>query len=194
MEVRALKRKEKQRLEQIVREEGHTNLNNFWTHLSNERDRGTALIAGAYLDTQLEYMLRDFLVEDKKEVEQLFEVAGPLATFSAKIRMAYTLALIAPYEFQDLTTIRNIRNRFAHSLEPLTFDDQDVGAECKKLQMHFVVKDPIEEEKPKTNRTLFIEATVIASIRFSRVLKAEEEAPRRKWTGETNPVMEIEYA
>jgi hypothetical protein len=47
---------------------------------------------------------------------------APLATFSAKIRLAYALSIFGSSTRDDLDTIREIRNAFAHSTRPLASD------------------------------------------------------------------------
>ena len=58
-----------------------------------------------------------------------------LENFSAKIAMAYAFRLIGPITRFDLDLIRFIRNEFAHSRMPLTFQTAEVKAVCDHLRI-----------------------------------------------------------
>jgi DNA-binding MltR family transcriptional regulator len=51
---------------------------------------------------------------------------GPLATFSAKIKLAYSLGLISKVCFTDLEKIRRIRNIASHEYSETTFERPDI--------------------------------------------------------------------
>ena len=57
--------------------------------LGEESDRGCVLSAAAFLDNELGKLLKSVLVQDDKLSKVLFEGYGPLATFSARIDLAY---------------------------------------------------------------------------------------------------------
>lgn len=87
--------------------------------LGAESDRGLVLIAAAVLEENLELLLRSVMRSDQKtELEvlpTLFRSDGPLGTFAGKTRICYAMELIDETTYRDLTTIRSIRNDFAHS-------------------------------------------------------------------------------
>src|SRR5680860_1238080 len=65
---------------------------------------------------------------------KLFENSGPLASFSAKIDIAYSLGFIPSNEKRTLHAIRLIRNIFAHSGEPeINFDYESLQPFLAKL-------------------------------------------------------------
>jgi Mannitol repressor len=61
--------------------------------LEAESDRGCAIFAAEILNTELEALLRALCLQDeryvKESVDPLFKGDAPLATFSARIRLAY---------------------------------------------------------------------------------------------------------
>jgi len=57
---------------------------------------------------------------------------GPLASFSAKIDLAYLMRIITADIREKLHTIRRIRNEFAHNLAPLTFESPKIRSMCEK--------------------------------------------------------------
>jgi hypothetical protein len=103
--------------------------------LDHESDRACALMVAAYLEDELQRLLKAYFVDDPKAVGKLFDPMGPLGTFSATITMAYALGLIGPNVRHDLDLIRRIRNDFAHLSESLTFETPSIRDRCKDL--HF---------------------------------------------------------
>src|SRR5580693_432415 len=60
---------------------------------------------------------------------------GPLATFSARIDVSYSLGWIGPESHHDLHVLRKVRSEFAHAHMPVTFSDTKVEALCEKLRL-----------------------------------------------------------
>jgi|ERR1035438_1272613 DNA-binding MltR family transcriptional regulator len=105
----------------------------FRASLSEETDRGCALMAAAYLDDQLKQLLRYVMVDDQVVVDELLRAAGPFGTFSTRIDVCFALGLLPPMARRDLHLIRKIRNDFGHTAKPLTFDEAAISARCKEL-------------------------------------------------------------
>lgn len=101
--------------------------------LGEESDKGCALTAGAFLESELGQLLRKFFVDDEKTADALLEGTGGLATFSSRIDMCYLLGLIGPTARRDLHLIRKIRNDFAHTAAPSSFEAESAAARCKEL-------------------------------------------------------------
>jgi len=101
--------------------------------IERQADRGAAIIACAYLEEFLVTAITSLLVDDKNGIEKMFTGMGPLATFSAKIEIAYLLKVITQDAAQDMHKIRKIRNDFAHNLRTLTFDTPYIKDRCKTL-------------------------------------------------------------
>jgi hypothetical protein len=93
-------------------------------------DRTEALIGASFIEAGLTEVLKKKLKPqaDDPDYKYLFDGSndGPLATFSAKIRMSYALRIIDEQGRRDLDTIRHLRNYFAHSIN-------DVGFRLPKL-------------------------------------------------------------
>lgn len=105
----------------------------FRSWLTYESDRGCALMATAYLDEQLEQLIRAKLIDDTKVVNGIFEGQGALTTFSSRIDIAYLLGLIPKNAQRDLHLVRKIRNEFAHLSENVTFEKPEIASRCKEL-------------------------------------------------------------
>jgi DNA-binding MltR family transcriptional regulator len=100
-----------------------------------ENDLALAIVGGAFLDTLLENILIEFLVDDEKEVGELLRHEGPLGTYSGKVRAAYCLGLLRKPVRDDLRLVGKIRNRFAHDLSA-SFTDQQIASWCEALRWH----------------------------------------------------------
>jgi hypothetical protein len=96
----------------------------FHASLDHETDRGCCLMAAAYLEYQLENVLKKKLVNKPSIHEKLFDFSGPLGTFSSKIEMSYAIGLIGPKVKQDLILLKKIRNAFAHNHKLLSLADK----------------------------------------------------------------------
>ncbi len=139
---------------------------NLRNMLGKESDRGCVLSATAFLENELGRLLKSVLVQDDKLLKVLFEGYGPLATFSARIDLAYGLGYIAPLQRRDLHLIRKIRNIFAHRTGEVTFDDDDISSRCLELH-HDVYNENLPPRKKFIRVAVGIAAPIHASIRQS---------------------------
>jgi hypothetical protein len=101
--------------------------------IEEQTDRAAAIIAGSYLEDFLAAAVRSKLTQDEKVLNQFFKGMGPLATFSAKIDMAYLLHLVDEEDRKRLHQIRRIRNEFAHDLSPLKFETLRIADMCRAI-------------------------------------------------------------
>jgi len=99
-----------------------------------QSDRASAIVAGCVVEELLEMLLNSFLISDSKTRKNLFQGMAPLSTFSAKIHIAYYLGLINENQYHDLKIIKKVRNRFAHSVNRLTFEELDIKDRCNQLK------------------------------------------------------------
>ena len=90
-------------------------------------------MAAAYLDSQLDELLRAVFIDDQKVVGALLQSERPLGSFSAKIDMAYSLGLLPAEAYRHLHLIRKIRNEFGHRPEPITFNNPEISNRCREL-------------------------------------------------------------
>lgn len=122
--------------------------------LSTETDRGCALHAASYLDNELGVMLASHFVDHAKTHIELLDGTGGLATFSARIAIAFALGLISENVRNDLTLIRKIRNDFGHNPAQIGFDQEAIANRCREL--HF--RSETLERPPRR----FFESSVFA--------------------------------
>ena len=146
----------------------------FRKSLTPETDRGVALVCAAYLEKELETLLRSSFVDDAKVADRLFEGTGALGTFSSKIDLAFAIGCIERDIHRGLHLVRRMRNDFAHDHAVLSFTDEAMGARCREL----VGLNPYPEEN--NPRNLFIRACMsILAIVHIRSMVAQRPSPFR---------------
>jgi DNA-binding MltR family transcriptional regulator len=112
-------------------------------HLKHS-ERGAALSAVAAIDRVLKDLLLAGLVDDRWSEKMLFGATSPLGSVGAKAHLAFLLGLISKELRNDLLTLTNIRNRFAHFEEAETFEDEVIAEELDKLRS-FKVENTIDQ-------------------------------------------------
>lgn len=129
--------------------------------LESESDRAVALIVSAWLDDILAECIKRGLVDDKKVIEEAFQFESALGTFSSRIALGYLIRRMSRAVYDTLTTIRKIRNEFAHSRENLKFTEQSINALCNNLFLkRFTPKGEPEALQPFNPRDAFIATSV----------------------------------
>jgi hypothetical protein len=84
------------------------------------------LLNTAVLEKHLLSLLLASMRPLSNEKEDRIFTKGPLSRFAAKIAVAYGFGLIDDDLYNDLVVIRKIRNKFAHTLNKITFSSPDV--------------------------------------------------------------------
>jgi len=74
------------------------------------------------------------MIDDQKHSNKILEYPGSLSTAASRTDLVFALGWIGPQIYKDLTTARNIRNKFAHSHKSLHFDDPEISLMCKAFQ------------------------------------------------------------
>jgi hypothetical protein len=133
--------------------------------MSETNHRGTCIILCANVETALDAALQSMLFLD--ENSSLFDGDDQFSTFARKIALGYALRIFAAQTKDNLTTMRHLRNAFAHAKIPLTFDTPEVAAVCDQFTIMPVVAPSIVRQPPDkstmTPRQLFEEtASVLA--------------------------------
>jgi mannitol operon repressor len=96
-----------------------------------QSDRACAIVAASMLENMLETVIVRSMVPGTTDA--LLGAYAPLSTFRGKIDLALAMGLIGKSEAHDLNRVRKIRNSFAHSLEPLSFDRSPVREHVQQL-------------------------------------------------------------
>ncbi|HLZ02521.1 MAG TPA: DUF4145 domain-containing protein [Bradyrhizobium sp.] len=98
--------------------------------IEKQTDRGAAMIAASVIDGILEHLIIARLVDlSSNRKKALFcQSNGPLSTLSSKIELGFALGLFNEERRESLHLIREVRNAFAHRMDPISFEDPDISA------------------------------------------------------------------
>lgn len=108
-------------------------LNSFSGPFRAESDRACAVLGAASLDSRLQSLFERRLRSFRDEI---LTGGGPVATLSARIRIARALAWISEDVHFDLNQVRVIRNDFAHNADhQLSFADSSIADRCRALRV-----------------------------------------------------------
>jgi hypothetical protein len=95
--------------------------------LEKQSDRGAGIIAAAFIEEILELVILNRLRPLSSDKHRnLFKGNSPLSTFAAKIDIAYAIGIINDLGHIQLHLIREVRNRFAHRIQPLDFQHPEI--------------------------------------------------------------------
>lgn len=108
------------------------------TEIEGTSDRAACLILCSIVERELENLLIKKIWKDtpisEPRMKKIFDRDGALSTFSGNINFAFALHLFASHTKNDLDVIRRIRNLFAHSALPITFQHSKIAKEATKLR------------------------------------------------------------
>lgn len=105
-------------------DEAFGDLNRLQRIMRDLDERGLILSLSTFAEEALGDLIGAFLISGESTKQLLNGFNAPLGTFSARIKMAYSLGLITRPQREDLDRLRRIRNEFAHTWEPVTFTAQ----------------------------------------------------------------------
>ena len=88
-----------------------------------ERGRGAVLVGVARVDAALEHLLQALMAPAPIRGDGLFLPDRPLGSLGAKVALARRLGLIDSAVERALSTLRKLRNDFAHSAESASLND-----------------------------------------------------------------------
>lgn len=126
-------------------------------HFKSSADRSTAIVAAANLDETLRGAIRSRFIAglSRKDEDRIFRDNGSLATFSAKIDVAYALGIVGKKSHGDLHLIRKIRNEFAHTVERTRFGTKEIASRCAGLSLPRNISLPGAKTSPTEPRERF---------------------------------------
>jgi DNA-binding MltR family transcriptional regulator len=102
--------------------------------LHRRTQAGHALVGVSIMDNILKEALLARMVDlSNTTTADLFEGYGPLASFSAKIDVAFALGVISKETRGQLLLIKRIRNAFAHTTDYLDFNSPAIVDICSNL-------------------------------------------------------------
>jgi hypothetical protein len=100
-------------------------LDEYQRQVENEtNDRGSCILTATNVELALDAAL--FKVLDRQVRDDLIRQDGPISSFSQKITLGRALNIYGEQTRHNLDLIRQIRNAFAHSHAPITFETRQV--------------------------------------------------------------------
>ena len=106
-----------------------------WKEIREASPRAAAVLAVTYVESCLRFAIAArFISLSDDELKPLYNASGPLNSFSQAIDLGFALGLFGPMIRDDLTIMRVIRNAFAHTMKPLSFDTAEFAKEIANLQ------------------------------------------------------------
>lgn len=106
-----------------------------FTETLHVSDRVAAISCAALLDDTLGAAIAARFIKMGKDWEDriFIDHNAPLGTFASKIVVGYAMGLFGPLTRANLDRIRSIRNDFAHSAAPVSFDAPVISNKCNQL-------------------------------------------------------------
>lgn len=106
-------------------------LTRFIGEFDSESDRAVVILGAARVDQLLGELLRGLLLPCASSKDELFEMDGPLGTFSSRIAMGHRIGLLNADFTQSLTLLRKCRNSFAHQVSGCSMQN---GSEADRIR------------------------------------------------------------
>lgn len=115
-----------------------TSNKDIWEEVLNNSERSGVLTAAAAFEVLLERLLLKFLVQDTSTSKNIAEKSN----FAHKINLCFSLGIISEREKDDLNTVREIRNAFAHNIFGCSFRNPDVSKLILSLHLPSKINFP----------------------------------------------------
>jgi hypothetical protein len=120
----------------------------LYQELNMTNDRAAAVLGISMLDKLLQELITD------------------QNSFASRIVKAHKLELISQEQKEDLTILKDIRNKFAHDLQFHTFDHQLISTQCRKMSLpkRFIYADSPPRELFISAVTMLIYSLTIQTL------------------------------
>ena len=148
----------------------------FQRLLVDSDDRTAVIVGSTMLDRRLAEYIRKVAILDHKIVDPILDSRSPhalLGSLAAKIKVLSAFGLLSRDEANDLNTIRDIRNDFAHNILGCSFMDPDVIAHTRKLILGWKAVKNLETPP----RSVFNIETHILYAAIGRRMELRTNAP-----------------
>ena len=116
--------------------------------------RSAAILSGAIVESRLETALKQSFHRDTKMTDELFGISGAIGSFSTKVKLGFLIGMYSLKARKELETITKIRNLFAHKLDVINFDGQQIKAMANNLTLCYTESFTITNLVPRTKNTL----------------------------------------
>jgi DNA-binding MltR family transcriptional regulator len=129
-------------------------INEAMRELDTDGPRGAVILGSALVEDVLRAAILYHMNNlSSAEYDQLFSATAPLGSFSGKAKIAYAFGLIGPKTRDDLDSLRELRNAFAHAHIVFSFESKEVSDKVRKLNCVAKLTDKDSMEIRKLFRT-----------------------------------------
>ena len=171
----------------------------FIDEINNEKnDRGAAILVVTNVENALQTCLENVLAKSDTLYDKLFGLTAPMGTFDGKIKMAYAPEIVGDEMYHNLNVARLIRNAFARSKIPITFETMEVSDAAKLSKPTLVTFNFIEDtrlehewEISTTTRMKFITICGIMATNLARYAHVASGLRTLTKDHETNQKLQI---
>ena len=106
----------------------------FVAEMQGMHDRAVGVLAATLVEDALEHLMLARMTKlTRDEYQALFQGTSPLSTFSARIRVSRAFKVIGKAQMLDMALIKDIRNVFAHSRLPISFQTREISERVQKI-------------------------------------------------------------
>lgn len=113
---------------------GHERLFAIMKELHSATDRAAAIVGSSLVEHCLTEALRAHLHKADKITDELFRTTGAFGAFATKINLGLLTGIYGDGAHKELSILKDIRNKFAHSLDAIDFKTQQIEAWTKNLK------------------------------------------------------------
>ncbi len=103
--------------------------------LETESDRGIVLVCLSILDELLAELLKTRFLQDEKLMKDMFGTKGVYGQFDDKVKACYAIGLISELDYNLFAKLQNVRNKFAHRVLDVSFEDPSIRDVCKNINL-----------------------------------------------------------
>jgi hypothetical protein len=129
----------------VIKEEDVTNLitmneldrksmESIFAELNHASDRAAGIVGAVLVEESLTNLIRSRLNRDEEIMTELLHSSAPLGAFSTKIKVGFLLGLYSADARKELTTIKDIRNQYAHYIAR-SFEYEKIRDKANNLKL-----------------------------------------------------------
>jgi hypothetical protein len=110
-------------------------------------DRAMAIVTAVMIENALADAIQARFVRlSTEDRAAIFEGMAPLSSFSSKIKVGFAPGIYVKRIRHDLDRVREIRNAFAHSRRPISFETPAIRTVCESLWFPSLFNDAYKRE------------------------------------------------
>lgn len=123
-------------LKELIQENDYIEyLHEFSKELEGQSDRGVVVLSVSILEEVLKKVLEAAVLDDKGLFKKLTNINGAFGNFDNNIHICRAFNLISKTDFELLLSTQKIRNKFAHQVRSISFENQAISQLCNNMSL-----------------------------------------------------------